>query len=312
VQHPNRAVDRAAAFNEREDSAMERKTTEREVTTNQNTGRDSNPDPITKAPGSHPVATGVGAAAAGAAGAAIGSIVPGIGTAIGGAVGAVIGAVSGGVAGHAVGEAIDPTETDAYWRDNYKTRNYVEKETDYDRYRPAYLYGANLADRCETSQYDEKLARTGWESSDAGKQLDYDRAKGAIQDEFNRRMKLREERLNVNKERVSAGEVGIHKEVVTERKTIEVPVEREEVVITRHATAQPGRDAGPIRDEQIRVPVSEERVNVSKDTVVTGEVDVSKRKVTETRTVSDDLKKEEVRVDKTGNARVDDRTKNKA
>lgn len=291
---------------------MERKTTDKEVTTNETTGRDANPDPITGKPGSHPVATGVGAAAAGAAGAAIGSVVPGIGTAIGGAVGAVIGAVGGGVAGHAVGEAIDPTETDTYWRDNYKTRNYVEKDTDYDRYRPAYLYGANLADRCETPQYDEKLARTGWESSDEGKRLDYDRAKGAIQDEFNRRMKLREERLNVNKQRVSAGEVGVHKEVVTERKTIEVPVEREEVVITRHATAQPGRDAGPIRDEEIRVPVSEERVNVSKDTVVTGEVDVSKRKVTETRTVSDDVKKEEVRVDKTGNARVDDRTKNKA
>jgi uncharacterized protein (TIGR02271 family) len=295
---------------------MERKTTERDVTTttttNDTTGRDTNPDPITGKPGSHPVATGVGAAAAGAAGAAIGSVVPGIGTAIGGAVGAVIGAVGGGVAGHAVGEAIDPTETDEYWRDNYKTRDYVAKDTDYDDYRPAYLYGANLADRCETPQYDEKLARSGWESSDAGKRLDYDRAKGAIQDEFNRRMKLREERLNVNKQRVSAGEVGVHKEVVTERKTIEVPVEREEVVITRHATAQPGRDAGPIRNEEIRVPVSEERVNVSKDTVVTGEVDVSKRKVNETRTVSDDVKKEEVRVDKSGNARVDDRTKNKA
>jgi uncharacterized protein (TIGR02271 family) len=294
---------------------MERKTTERDVTTtttNDATGRDTNPDPITGKPGSHPVATGVGAAAAGAAGAAIGSVVPGIGTAIGGAVGAVIGAVGGGVAGHAVGEAIDPTETDEYWRDNYKTRDYVAKDTDYDDYRPAYLYGANLADRCETPQYDEKLARSGWESSDAGKRLDYDRAKGAIQDEFNRRMKLREERLNVNKQRVSAGEVGVHKEVVTERKTIEVPVEREEVVITRHATAQPGRDAGPIRNEEIRVPVSEERVNVSKDTVVTGEVDVSKRKVNETRTVSDDVKKEEVRVDKSGNARVDDRTKNKA
>ena len=291
---------------------MERKTTDKEVTTNETTGRDANPDPITGKPGSHPVATGVGAAAAGAAGAAIGSVVPGIGTAIGGAVGAVIGAVGGGVAGHAVGEAIDPTGTDDYWRDNYKTRDYVEEETDYDRYRPAYQYGAAFADRCETPQYDEKLARTGWESSDAGKRLDYDHAKGAIQDEFNRRMKLREERLNVNKQRVSAGEVGVHKEVVTERKTIEVPVEREEVVITRHATSQPGRDAGPIRDEEIRVPVSEERVNVSKDTVVTGEVDVSKRKVTETRTVSDDVKKEELRVDKTGNARIDDRTKNKA
>ena len=36
---------------------------------------DSNPDPITGAPGSHPVGTGLGAAGAGAAGAAIGATI---------------------------------------------------------------------------------------------------------------------------------------------------------------------------------------------------------------------------------------------
>jgi uncharacterized protein (TIGR02271 family) len=274
--------------------------------------RDTNPDPITNAPGSHPVATGVGAAAAGAAGAAIGSIVPGIGTAIGGAVGAVVGAVGGGLAGKAVGEAIDPTETDDYWRENYKDRDYVQKGTDYDRYRPAYQYGAQLADRCETNTFDDKAARSGWESNPNYKGIDYDNAKGAIQDEFNRKIQLREERLRVNKERVSGGEVGIHKEVTTQRQTVEVPVEREEVVITRHAATGSTASGQPIKDEQIRIPVSEERVNVSKDTVVTGEVDISKRKVTENKTVSDDVRKEDVRVDKTGNARVDDRNKTKA
>jgi|GEM_PF-5332734 len=53
-----------------------------------------------------------------------------------------------------------------------------------------------------------------------------------------------------------------------------------------------------------RVPVSEERVNVTKDTVVTGEVDISKRQVTDKQTVSEELKKEDVRVDPTGSARV--------
>jgi hypothetical protein len=58
-----------------------------------------NPDPITKAPGSHPIATGVGAAAGGAAAmgaavaavAALGTAVGTVGTAIGAAVGAVVG-----------------------------------------------------------------------------------------------------------------------------------------------------------------------------------------------------------------------------
>src|SRR5437764_11251617 len=123
--------------------------------TDETKDRDANPDPITGAPGSHPVATGVGAAAAGAAGAAIGSIVPGIGTAIGGAVGAVVGAVGGGYAGKAVGEAIDPTGTDDYWRENYKTRNYVKTDADYDQYRPAYQCGARLADRSNSPAFDE-------------------------------------------------------------------------------------------------------------------------------------------------------------
>src|SRR5215210_7591519 len=102
---------------------------------------DANRDPITGAPGSHPVGTGVGAAAGGAAGAAIGSVVPGVGTAVGGAVGAVVGAVAGGLAGKGVAEAIDPTTEDAYWRENYRNRPYVQPGTTYDEYAPAYRYG---------------------------------------------------------------------------------------------------------------------------------------------------------------------------
>ncbi len=95
---------------------------------------DRNPDAITGEPGSHPVGTGVGAAAAGAAGAAIGSVVPGIGTAIGGAVGAVVGAVAGGLAGKGVAEAVNPTEEDAYWRNEYRNRPYYQSGADYAYY----------------------------------------------------------------------------------------------------------------------------------------------------------------------------------
>jgi hypothetical protein len=65
-----------------------------------------NADPITKAPGAHPIEVGAGAALGGAAaGLAAGSLA--------GPVGAVIGAVAGGVAGgyggKLAGEALDPT-----------------------------------------------------------------------------------------------------------------------------------------------------------------------------------------------------------
>src|SRR5687767_1212030 len=98
---------------------------------------DTNPDPLTGAPGSHPVGTGIGAAGLGATGAAIGATAGPVGV----AVGAAVGAVAGGLAGKATAEALDPTAEDAYWRENYQTRPYRDPNLDYDSYRPAYEYG---------------------------------------------------------------------------------------------------------------------------------------------------------------------------
>ncbi len=118
-----------------------------------------------------------------------------------------------------------------------------------------------------------------------------------------RSLRLREERLNVSKDRVQAGEVGLHKDVVTEQKTVNVPVTHEEVVIERHAVTDGTVDNTPIGEgEVIRVPVSEEQVNVSKDTVVTGEVAIGKRAVQETQQVTDTVQREEARIDQQGDA----------
>jgi len=107
---------------------------------------------------------------------------------------------------------------------------------------------------------------------------------------------------------VQSGEVALRKEVITERKQIDVPVEREEVVIERRGVTDDATGEQIGEDEEIRVPVSEERVNVSKETVTTGEVNVSKRKTTETRHVEDDVRREELRVDRQGEgARVVDK-----
>jgi hypothetical protein len=100
--------------------------------------KDANRDPITGAPGAHPVGTGLGAAAGGmAAGAAAGTVAGPVGTAVGAAVGAVV----GGLAGKAAGEAIDPTIEDAYWRENYVHEPYYEQGRSYDDYAPAYKTG---------------------------------------------------------------------------------------------------------------------------------------------------------------------------
>ena len=125
-----------------------------------------------------------------------------------------------------------------------------------------------------------------------------------------RKIRLREEQLNVEKQRVQSGEVGLHKDVVSEQKTIDVPVSHEEVYIERRPIAD-GEidDATPIgQDESIRVPVSAEQVNVNKNTVVTGEVAIGKRAVQDTQRVSDTVKREKLNVDQQGDIPVQDTT----
>ncbi len=125
-----------------------------------------------------------------------------------------------------------------------------------------------------------------------------------------RKIRLREEQLQVEKQQVQTGEVGLHKEIVSERKTINVPVTHEEVYV-EHRSIAPGEieDATPIgQDEAIRVPVSKEQVNVNKNTVVTGEVAIGKRVVQETQQVSDTVKREKLNVEQQGEIPIHDST----
>jgi len=120
------------------------------------------------------------------------------------------------------------------------------------------------------------------------------------------RMQLREEELEARKTSVQTGEVTLGKDVVEEQRTMEVPVTREEVYVERHPVDR--REAGtPISDretETIRVPVSEERVEVEKKPVVYEEVGIGKRVTQETETVSDTVRREELRVDEKGDVDV--------
>ena len=64
-----------------------------------------NPDPLTGAPGAHPVGTGLGAVSGAAAGASIGAAAGPVGA----AVGTVVGALAGALAGKGAAEAVHPT-----------------------------------------------------------------------------------------------------------------------------------------------------------------------------------------------------------
>jgi uncharacterized protein (TIGR02271 family) len=122
-------------------------------------------------------------------------------------------------------------------------------------------------------------------------------------------IELKEERLHAEKRPVETGEVTVRKDVRTETKTLEVPVQREEVVIERNPVhgraATEGITADDIRaGEEIRIPVREEEVNVTKDAVVKEEVKVGKRAVQDTERVSGQVRKEEIRVEQKGDVDV--------
>jgi hypothetical protein len=135
-------------------------------------------------PGSHTVATGVGAAGGAAAGAAVGA-------AVGGPVGAVVGAAVGGVAGAMSGKGIaaafDPKVEDAYWRKNYSSRPYAKGRA-YDELAPAYRYGGESAVAHQGKTFDAASTEVerGWNKARGTSQLAWHDAKDAVKDGWNR------------------------------------------------------------------------------------------------------------------------------
>jgi hypothetical protein len=103
-------------------------------------------------------------------------------------VGGAIGAVAGGAAGHAVGESVNPTVEDAYWKENYVSRDYVDQSLPYSDYQPAYRYGWESRDRYAGRPYNEvegDLER-GWDNAKGESRLAWNQAKSATQDAWHR------------------------------------------------------------------------------------------------------------------------------
>jgi uncharacterized protein (TIGR02271 family) len=118
-----------------------------------------------------------------------------------------------------------------------------------------------------------------------------------------------EERLGVSKSQ-STKEATITKTPVTETKTVEVPVTHEEISVERRpvsgTTTKTSAADRPVDSEQeIRVPLKQEQVQVTKQPYVKEEVAIKKKPVTETKTVSDQVTSEEVRVK--GSAREEEK-----
>src|SRR5215218_2833961 len=115
--------------------------------------------------------------------------------------------------------------------------------------------------------------------------------------EIETRIPVIEERMQVSK-RVAMDEATITKEPMTETKTVEVPVTHEEMTVERRPASGTTTSERPSATKtEIKVPLSKEEVEVTKEPYVKEEVVVKKEPVTETKTVSDTVTSERVEVE---------------
>jgi uncharacterized protein (TIGR02271 family) len=245
-----------------------------------------------------------GAVAGVAAGAGVGALwglgilagaLPAIGPAIAGGTLAVIlssaaaGAATAGVAGALIGAGIPEDEAKYYESEFQAGRVLVTVRAD------GRIDEAQSILR-QNGGYD---LRSGGSSAAIGATAAMRNETGAGL-EGRRTLEAREEELRVRRQPVQTGEAEVRKEVHTERRSVEVPVKKEELVIERHSV---GRHAasGPVgEDERVRVPLSEEQVEVEKQPVVTERVTVGKRATEEDERVDATINKEHIKVDKRG------------
>jgi len=127
-------------------------------------------------------------------------------------------------------------------------------------------------------------------------------------------IQLAEERLNVGKREVEAGGVRLRKVVRTEIVNQPVELRREEVVVERVAAGQTGArpGAGGFQEQEIYIPLRREEAVVQKEVRVREEVHARKESQTETQQVSDRVRREDVEIERTGEAKrgtKEDRTR---
>ena len=109
-------------------------------------------------------------------------------------------------------------------------------------------------------------------------------------------------------EQVETGKVKLRKNVVTETESVAVPVSHEEVRLEREpitdSTADAAHSGGDITEEEHEVTLRAERPVVTTETEAVERVRLGKHVVTDTETVSGEVREERIELDDpTGTAR---------
>ncbi|MBD2301165.1 DUF2382 domain-containing protein [Nostoc sp. FACHB-190] len=135
-----------------------------------------------------------------------------------------------------------------------------------------------------------------------------------LNDQYHQTLRLYEERLIANKQRVKTGEVAVGKHTETETARITVPVQKERVVIERVSPTETGTvlDPNEVRfqeGEVARIEVYEETPEIRKEAFVREEVRVKKVVDRDTVEAEDTIRREELDVNTTGELQVDNAAK---
>ena len=119
---------------------------------------------------------------------------------------------------------------------------------------------------------------------------------GESDDDSDQSLTRSEEELRLGKEKVQTGKARLRKWVETEPVEANVELRHETAEITRERIDQPVGDV-ELGEEEIEVPLHEERAVVEKRTVAKERIGVDKDVKTETETVRDEVRKERVEVE---------------
>ncbi|MGI8386193.1 YsnF/AvaK domain-containing protein [Robertmurraya sp. P23] len=109
-------------------------------------------------------------------------------------------------------------------------------------------------------------------------------------------LELHKEELQVNKKIIDTATVNVYKKTYTVEKQILVPVTYEELIIEKKVPNE--------KVETISIPLSEERIEITKHPIIIEDVEIYKEKIEEYIQISETVKEENIQIDTVGDVRV--------
>lgn len=115
-------------------------------------------------------------------------------------------------------------------------------------------------------------------------------------------LQLHKEELQISKKLIQTSDVKVYKRTYIEEKQILIPVTHEELVIEKR-NLNPAEAEGD-QIETIRIPLSEERIEVTLHPTVLEDVEIYKQQFEEIIEINETLREEKAKIDTVGDLKV--------